>query len=100
MDTRSLDFMLRDAERQSFERDGYFIVENALTPAQVELALAATDRLADEARAKNNLGRATASPSTILRGVTKPFSSWWTCRRPSRASGGCWAGTSSSITRT
>ena len=55
MDTRCLDYMLRDTERQSFERDGYFIVENALTPAQVELALAATDRLADEARAKNNL---------------------------------------------
>ena len=56
MDTRCLDYMLRDAERQSFERDGYLIVENALTPAQVELALAATDRLADEARVKKNLG--------------------------------------------
>ena len=56
MDTRCLDYMLRDAERQAFERDGYFIVENALTPAQVELALAATDRLADEARVKKNLG--------------------------------------------
>ena len=56
MDTRCLDYMLRDAERQAFERDGYLIVENALTPAQVELALAATDRLADEARVKKNLG--------------------------------------------
>ncbi len=58
MDTRCLDFMLSDDERQDFERDGYFIVENALTPAQNDLALAALDRLAAEQRAKQNLGPA------------------------------------------
>lgn len=56
MDTRCLDFMLRDAERQTFERDGFFIVENALTPAQLERALAAFDRLVDARREEQQLG--------------------------------------------
>ena len=36
MDPRSLDYLLTDDERQQFEEDGYFIMEDALPPDQVE----------------------------------------------------------------
>ncbi|MCY3720127.1 MAG: phytanoyl-CoA dioxygenase family protein [Anaerolineaceae bacterium] len=57
MDTRCLDYMLGEAEREAFERDGYFIVENALTPEQRERAEAAFDRLVDARREEQQLGR-------------------------------------------
>lgn len=56
MDTSCLDYMLGEAEREAFERDGYFIVENALTPEQRERAEAAFDRLVDARREEQQLG--------------------------------------------
>ena len=56
MDTSCLDYMLGEAEREAFERDGYFIVENALTPQQRERAEAAFDRLVDARREEQQLG--------------------------------------------
>lgn len=56
MDTRCLDFLLSSAERQTFERDGFFIVDSALDALQLQGLLAATDRVADEQRAQQQLG--------------------------------------------
>ena len=56
MDTSCLDYMLGEAEREAFERDGFFIVENALTPQQRERAEAAFDRLVDARREEQQLG--------------------------------------------
>jgi ectoine hydroxylase-related dioxygenase (phytanoyl-CoA dioxygenase family) len=45
MDIKSLDHCLTETERQAFEQDGYFIVENALDEEHVEKLIKATDRL-------------------------------------------------------
>ncbi len=45
MDPKCLDYCLTEAERQAFEQDGYFIVENALDPDHVEKLVEATDRI-------------------------------------------------------
>lgn len=56
MDTRCLEHRLTAAERDTFERDGYFIVENALEPEHVARLLAVTDRMDTEQRAERGLG--------------------------------------------
>jgi hypothetical protein len=43
MDTTVLAHVLTDTERDAFERDGYFFVENALTSEQVRHFAAAVD---------------------------------------------------------
>jgi ectoine hydroxylase-related dioxygenase (phytanoyl-CoA dioxygenase family) len=55
MDMRCLEHGLTAAERDTFERDGYFIVENALEPAHVARLLAATDRVEAEQRVVQGL---------------------------------------------
>lgn len=55
MDERCLEYRLTEQERADFERDGYFIVENALEPDRVARLIAATDRVAEEARAQRGL---------------------------------------------
>ena len=55
MDTRCLEHGLTAAERETFERDGYFVVENALEPDHVTRLLAALDRVDDEGRAEQGL---------------------------------------------
>ena len=55
MDTRCLEHRLTIVEREAFERDGYFIVENALEPTHVTRLLAALDRVDSEGRAEQGL---------------------------------------------
>lgn len=43
--TSSLQYRLTDNERESFDKDGFFAVENALSPQQVKALEAATDRV-------------------------------------------------------
>jgi ectoine hydroxylase-related dioxygenase (phytanoyl-CoA dioxygenase family) len=56
MNTDCLNYCLTEAERLAFERDGYFIIEDALTPDHVERLAAATDRVEAEYRAQHGLG--------------------------------------------
>ncbi len=56
MDIRCLDHRLTADERATFERDGYFIIENALEPAQVERLLTITDRVDAKERTARGLG--------------------------------------------
>ena len=45
MNPSCLNFALTDQERAAFERDGLLLLENALSPAQVESLTRAADRL-------------------------------------------------------
>lgn len=56
MDMRCLEHRLTADERDTFERDGYFIIENALEPDHVARLLALTDRIDTQARAERGLG--------------------------------------------
>ena len=56
MDIRCLDFRLTAEERDTFERDGYFIIENVLAPDHVARLLAVTDRISAEQRPQQGLG--------------------------------------------
>jgi len=47
MDPASLHYRLTEKEKSMFERDGYLIVENALSKEQVDSLTAATDRIYD-----------------------------------------------------
>ena len=52
MDDSHLEHRLTDAERQAFEQNGYFVVENALNAETVDALLGATDRLVQIERPK------------------------------------------------
>lgn len=56
MDKAILQHQLTPAEYQTFEEQGYLIVENAIPPALVERATAALDRVTAEEKAAKNLG--------------------------------------------
>ena len=45
MDVSYLEHKLTPAERETFDRDGFFAVEDALSPAQVAALTAVTDRI-------------------------------------------------------
>lgn len=56
MDMRCLDYGLTEAERLAFERDGYFMVEDALDSEHVARLLEVTDRMDATQRAQRGLG--------------------------------------------
>ena len=56
MDTRCLENRLTPFERDTFERDGYFVVKNALELDHVARLLAVLDRIEVEQRAMQGLG--------------------------------------------
>ena len=56
MDITSLNHRLTDAERSAFEKQGYFIVKDALPPDLVKKVEAAMDRLNAEYRSLKNCG--------------------------------------------
>ena len=51
-----LDYCLTGEESEKFEEDGYFIVEDVLSPDQTERLSAATDRIDAEHRAPRGVG--------------------------------------------
>lgn len=58
MDRSCLDHRLTDEERQQFQRDGYFVIENALDEEMLEAAIAAVDRIDARIRQEEGLGPA------------------------------------------
>ena len=52
MDSRCLDFLLSEGEARQFERDGYFIVEDAIPQAMVDELIPVVDRVDREERAR------------------------------------------------
>ncbi|MEM7030729.1 MAG: phytanoyl-CoA dioxygenase family protein [Chloroflexota bacterium] len=56
MDNIWLEHQITDEERKTFERDGYFTVENAISGDRVERLTAALDRITAEDKAKLKLG--------------------------------------------
>lgn len=55
MDTRCLDHLLTEQEAQQFERDGYFILENAIPQPLVTQLVEAADRVDAEERVRMGL---------------------------------------------
>ena len=55
MDATCLDYCLTDEERQAFERDGFFVVEDALTSQMVEDLNGVVDRLDAEYRSEKGI---------------------------------------------
>ena len=55
MDASCLAHVLTDDERQQFDRDGFFVVDDALSPAMVEELTTAADRIDAETRARDGL---------------------------------------------
>ncbi|MCB0145848.1 MAG: hypothetical protein KDE50_38545, partial [Caldilineaceae bacterium] len=60
MDISSLQHCLTEAERAAFDRDGYFIVRNAISPETVARLNTALDRVETEYRAANGVDPHTA----------------------------------------
>jgi len=56
VDTSCLEYCLTEQERQQFDRDGYFVVDDVLPPALVEQLNTAVDRVDAEWRPKMGLG--------------------------------------------
>lgn len=56
MDTACLEHCLTDEERTRFDRDGYFVVEDVLSPPLIQALTKAVDRIDAEERKANNLG--------------------------------------------
>jgi len=56
MDATSLDYLLTEEERRRFDQDGFFIVEEAITPDMVARLTGAVDRIDAQERATNGLG--------------------------------------------
>lgn len=56
MNAACLDYCLTENERITFERDGFFIVEDVLSPDQVERLTVITDQVDTEYREQNGLG--------------------------------------------
>ena len=56
MDESCLQYCLTDQERESFERDGYFVLDNVLPPELVESLIGTVDRLDAEFRPQMGLG--------------------------------------------
>jgi ectoine hydroxylase-related dioxygenase (phytanoyl-CoA dioxygenase family) len=56
MNTACLEYCLTEAERATFERDGYLIVEDVLPPALIQDLTRAVDRIDAEGRKANGLG--------------------------------------------
>src|SRR5262245_48495757 len=46
---------LTQQQRRRFDEDGFFLVDNALTPAEIEQLIAVTDTFADAARRTREL---------------------------------------------
>ena len=55
MDNIWLENQLTDEEREKFDRDGYFVVENAISSDRVSRLTAALDRITAEDKARENL---------------------------------------------
>ncbi len=64
MDTACLQYRLTDAERESFDRDGYFVVEDVLPPAMVAHLNEVVDRLDAQHRAEKDIDLYT--PANLL----------------------------------
>ncbi len=56
VNTASLEYCLTEAERATFDRDGYFVVENVLPPALIQELVKAVDRIDAEERKANGRG--------------------------------------------
>src|SRR5438445_1809386 len=56
MNTACLEYCLTEQERLAFERDGFFVVEDALPPSLVEDLVAVVDRLDAQYRPAMGLG--------------------------------------------
>lgn len=56
MNPNSLEYRLTEAEREQFERDGYFIVEDALTPEMVGKLTDVVDKMSADESAKRGSG--------------------------------------------
>src|SRR5687768_16988198 len=56
MDPACLEYCLTDQERDEFEQNGFFIVEDVLPPRLIEELSAVVDRLDPEFRPKMGLG--------------------------------------------
>src|SRR5438552_19181705 len=56
MDTACLEYCLTDQERDEFEQNGFFIVEDVLPPRLIEALSAVVDRLDAEYRPQMRLG--------------------------------------------
>ena len=56
MDRSCLDHRLTNEERQQFQRDGYFVIENALDEEMLETAVAAVDRIDARIRQEESMG--------------------------------------------
>lgn len=56
MDNIWLENQITEEERTRFDRDGFFLVENAISPERVARLTAALDRITAEEKAKLNLG--------------------------------------------
>ena len=56
MNRESLDHCLTDEERATFDRDGYFIVDDVLSAGQLSRLNAAVDRIDAEERTNNGIG--------------------------------------------
>jgi ectoine hydroxylase-related dioxygenase (phytanoyl-CoA dioxygenase family) len=70
MNTDCLDYCLTEKERLEFERDGFFVVEDALPPQTVEDITAAVDRLNTKYRAEQALGPRIQNGKLNLHDVT------------------------------
>ena len=55
MNPSCLDYRLTEDERLAFERDGYFIIEDVLSPDHVERLITVTDRIDAEHRVRDGL---------------------------------------------
>ena len=93
MDTDCLKHALTEEERIRFERDGYFVLEDAMSTTQVAGLTEAYDRIVDEACAGGQI------PTSDLRfatscGATRCFSIFSIGQPPCRRCGGFWGGTS------
>ena len=56
MDTACLNYCLTEQEQRDFEEQGYFIIENAISPQMIEKLTAVVDRIDSQERIKQGLG--------------------------------------------
>jgi ectoine hydroxylase len=56
MDTHCLNYLLTEAEHRQFEKDGYFVIEDAISPKLVGRLTAAVDRIDAEERVARGVG--------------------------------------------
>ena len=59
------DNLLTDAEREAFDRDGYFVVKNAMDRAEVDRLNGVVERLRDENRGKGGYGSRDQGAGTL-----------------------------------